>query len=146
MDRPVLRESGGRVVTHTMLLFSLGPVQSFIAQARKTRDLWLGSYLLAKLMEAAMEGVEKDIACEFVFPADRKVNGHIPDLPNKYIAIFTSKNDAEDAAKRSKADIKARWESITQQVQERVFHNVWLLTDDVIGIWDRQTNFDRFFE
>jgi CRISPR-associated protein Cmr2 len=129
-----------------MLIFSIGPVQSLIAQARKTRDLWLGSYLLAKLMEAAMEGVEKDIACEFVFPADRKVNGHIPDLPNKYIAIFTSKNDAEDAAKRSKADIKARWESITQQVQERVFHNVWLLTDVVMGIWDRQTNFDTFFE
>ncbi len=37
-----------------MLMFSLGPVQPFIEQARKTRDLWLGSFLLAKLMEAAM--------------------------------------------------------------------------------------------
>ncbi len=27
-----------------MLMFSLGPVQPFIAQARKTRDLWLGSF------------------------------------------------------------------------------------------------------
>ena len=28
-----------------LLLFSIGPVQSFIASARKTEDLWAGSYL-----------------------------------------------------------------------------------------------------
>ncbi|MBA5248658.1 MAG: hypothetical protein FE834_03865, partial [Gammaproteobacteria bacterium] len=30
----------------TTLHFSLGPVQGFIGQARRTRDLWAGSFLL----------------------------------------------------------------------------------------------------
>ena len=29
--------------------FTLGPVQSFVAQARRTRDFWAGSFLLSWL-------------------------------------------------------------------------------------------------
>src|SRR5579884_4046007 len=69
-----------------MLLFSLGPVQSFIAQARKTRDLMLGSFLLSMLMEAAMKGLDKE---KLVFPADPIIKNGISDLPNKFIAFST---------------------------------------------------------
>lgn len=37
------------------LLFQIGPVQDFIAQARSTRDLWSGSYLLSWMMAHAMK-------------------------------------------------------------------------------------------
>jgi CRISPR-associated protein Cmr2 len=40
-----------------LLLFSLGPVQSFIASARTVRDLWAGSYLLSWLTFAAMHPI-----------------------------------------------------------------------------------------
>lgn len=43
------------------LLFQLGPVQEFIAQARSTRDLWSGSYLLSWLMAHAMKAVSDQI-------------------------------------------------------------------------------------
>ena len=36
------------------LLFQIGPVQEFIAQARKTQDLWSASYLLSFLIAQAM--------------------------------------------------------------------------------------------
>jgi len=39
----------------SFLLFSIGPIQSFIAAARKTQDLWMGSYLLSYLTWKAME-------------------------------------------------------------------------------------------
>ena len=128
-----------------MLIFSIGPVQSLIAQARKTRDLWLGSYLLAKLMEAAMMDINEKA---FIFPGKRTVEGHIPDLPNKYIALFDSKEDVEKAIEQSLGDIKARWNTIQQQVQNKVFYKplLHLLTDEVKIIWNRQTNFDSFFE
>jgi CRISPR-associated protein Cmr2 len=129
----------------SMLIFSIGPVQSLIAQARKTRDLWLGSYLLAKLMEAAMENLGQ-LRGDFVFPIVPTVDGYIPDLPNKYIALFHIMTEAQSAADRSIKDIEGRWKIITQQVQARVFHNTPLLTAEVTSIWDRQTNFDRFFE
>ena len=37
-----------------ILNFSLGPVQGFIARARKTRDFWTGSFLLSYLAGQAM--------------------------------------------------------------------------------------------
>lgn len=39
----------------SMLLFTLGPVQSFISAARKTSDLWAGSYLLSYLSWQAIQ-------------------------------------------------------------------------------------------
>ena len=38
---------------------SIGPVQSFIAQARKAHDLFAGSALLTKLREDAMKTFEE---------------------------------------------------------------------------------------
>ena len=38
-----------------MLMFTIGPVQSFIEAARKTEDLWMGSYILSYLVATAMD-------------------------------------------------------------------------------------------
>lgn len=43
------------VFAPAFLLFQIGPVQEFIAQARSTRDLWSGSYLLSWMMAHAMK-------------------------------------------------------------------------------------------
>ena len=40
-------------MTAHLLLVTLGPVQDFIAQARRTRDLWYGSHMLSELGRAA---------------------------------------------------------------------------------------------
>ncbi len=37
-----------------ILQFTLGPVQGFVAQARRTRDFWAGSFLLSYLTGKAM--------------------------------------------------------------------------------------------
>jgi CRISPR-associated protein Cmr2 len=37
--------------------FTLGPVQSFVAQARRTRDFWAGSFLLSWLSTVAIQAV-----------------------------------------------------------------------------------------
>ncbi len=129
-----------------MLIFSLGPVQSFIMQARKTRDLWLGSFLLSKLMEAAMEGISGD----FVFPTRRTIEGNIPDLPNKYIAIFNSSKDAKDAAEQSRKQIVEEWNKIRGAVWKSViYNNPAIKTEDkeaAFKIWERQSNADTFFD
>jgi CRISPR-associated protein Cmr2 len=130
-----------------MLIFSIGPVQSLIAQARKTRDLWLGSYLLAKLMEAAMQGIDTKT---LVFPVHPTVEKSIADLPNKYIALLDSGEDAKKVAELSIVDSRALWETVQGQVKARVFRGTHNQTVKDIQksdeIWDRQTNFDRFFE
>jgi CRISPR-associated protein Cmr2 len=54
----------------SLLLFSLGPVQSFIAAARKTQDLWAGSWILSWLAWCAMRPlVEKMGPDAVIFPS-----------------------------------------------------------------------------
>ncbi|MGA3171133.1 MAG: type III-B CRISPR-associated protein Cas10/Cmr2 [Chthoniobacteraceae bacterium] len=51
------------------LKVQLGPVQDFIAQARSTRDLWSGSYLLSWLMAAGLKALSSEIGPDAViFP------------------------------------------------------------------------------
>jgi CRISPR-associated protein Cmr2 len=122
-----------------MLMFSLGPVQPFIMQARKTRDLWIGSLLLSKLMQAAMTGGKG----QFVFPTRRSV-GRIPDIPNKYVALFDSLEEAQGAAKQSRDEIQALWDDIWQKVWMKVINKHG---DDITwDIWQRQTEFTHLFE
>lgn len=52
-----------------LLLLQLGPVQDFIAQARSTRDLWSGSYLLSWLICHAIKAVTDRVGPDSViFP------------------------------------------------------------------------------
>ena len=56
-------------VRPALLLFQLGPVQDFIAQARSTRDLWSGSYLLSWLMGHAMKAISDQVGPDaLIFP------------------------------------------------------------------------------
>jgi len=51
------------------LLFTIGPVQDFIAAARSTRDLWSGSYLLSYLVARTLARVALDFGPDHViFP------------------------------------------------------------------------------
>ncbi len=51
------------------LLFTIGPVQSFISKARKTSDLWAGSYMLSYLIWESMKPiVEKFGPDVIIFP------------------------------------------------------------------------------
>ncbi len=118
MDSTGLSKStGGEAVSQYMLMFSLGPVQTFIAQARKTRDLWLGSYLLAILMEAAMQDM-KDVLVYPTIPT-LKVGSNIPDLPNKYVALFDDLKVAKKAAGDSKERISSCWKNICKDAWEQ---------------------------
>ncbi|MFY2560071.1 type III-B CRISPR-associated protein Cas10/Cmr2 [Corallococcus terminator] len=50
-----------------VLVLKVGPVQGFLAQARRTRDLWFGSYLLSCLSRA-MACALRDAGAELIFP------------------------------------------------------------------------------
>ncbi|MBR4673004.1 MAG: type III-B CRISPR-associated protein Cas10/Cmr2 [Victivallales bacterium] len=64
------------------LIFQAGPVQSFVAAARSTRDLWSGSYMLSWLTGNAIKAVTDECGPDsIIFPALRG-NG-IFDILNK---------------------------------------------------------------
>lgn len=127
-----------------MLMFSLGPVQTFIEQARKTRDLWLGSFLLSTLMEAGMKGIEES---SLVFPTKLIIEDNIPDLPNKFVAIFDTSTEARNAAKRTREQIEQYWNDICEDIWRRIIGgHARFSTTTTREIWERQTNPVNFFE
>lgn len=78
-------------MTNYLLLFTIGPVQSFIAQARKTQDLYAGSQLLSFLVKTAMAELKtKYPEVEFIFPKPQE--GEDISYPNRFIASFPEAN------------------------------------------------------
>jgi CRISPR-associated protein Cas10/Cmr2 subtype III-B len=66
------RSEDGKKLEPAFLLFQLGPVQDFIAQARSTRDLWSGSYLLAYMTAHAIHHVARQFGPDsIIFPSLR---------------------------------------------------------------------------
>lgn len=51
-----------------LIIIAIGPVQEFIASARKLRDLWQGSYLLSELSKTVALSLYNDKA-DLIFPA-----------------------------------------------------------------------------
>jgi CRISPR-associated protein Cmr2 len=73
-----------------LLAVSLGPVQGFIAQARRTRDLWFGSELLSQLSQRAAESLLQQQA-QLIFPAEEQLRPQGrrgPGVANKILATL----------------------------------------------------------
>ncbi|MBN1224821.1 MAG: hypothetical protein JXB23_16355, partial [Candidatus Aminicenantes bacterium] len=73
--------------TKHLFLYTIGPVQSFIAAARKTQDLWAGSYLLSHLVQAGLSRLnEKAPSSETIFPVDMSHAGpvNMALMPNRF--------------------------------------------------------------
>jgi CRISPR-associated protein Cmr2 len=122
-----------------MLMFTLGPVQPFIMQARKTRDLWLGSRLLSELMAIAITDIKEHI----IFPTVQEPENRTG-IPNKYVALFDSIKEASGAAERSIEQIRDFWEKAHGAVWGRIITDRF--EDVTWQIWQRQVNFDTLFE
>src|SRR5438477_9664995 len=76
-----------------LFLISVGPVQGFIASARRTRDLWFGSWLLSELSKAAaQEIVNGSTGNSLIFPAPHDKKQLQPGSPlnvaNKIVALI----------------------------------------------------------
>ena len=73
-----------------IFIFSIGPVQSFIAQARKTQDLYGGSRLLSELCQIAMNFAKKNKNIDIVFPIQSPT---AKSIPNRFIGLLTLMED-----------------------------------------------------
>lgn len=86
-----------------VLVISLGPIQDFIASARRCQDLWFGSYLLSELARATAQAIAADA---LVFPDGASAHGHRAERPegkrnevaNKVVAVLPGDADAARAA------------------------------------------------
>jgi CRISPR-associated protein Cmr2 len=128
--------------------FSLGPVQGFVAQARRTRDFWAGSFILSWLSAVAMCAVRAQNG-EILFPqADENFLAWLGD--KKAQKTSTSPPRQGNIPNRFKAAVNEDFQPL--KIQESVYQ-AWdelaeLVWQDVAPhenkktakIWDCQIN------
>jgi CRISPR-associated protein Cmr2 len=101
-------------VTRYLIAISIGPVQEFIAAARKTADLYSGSQLLMDIVGAAAEEFPAD---ERIYPASLEAGG-----ANKILAIVSGDpaQHAENAKRRARAHLRTVWEATVAPLERHV--------------------------
>ena len=134
--------SGGET---KILHFSIGPVQGFIADARRLRDFWAGSFLLSWLAGQAMKAVVKKDG-EIVFP---KVEGdelfaaindpasdtaYIGSLPNRFKARVPDDFDPQECVKA----VEGAWKELADKIWNKFVAPTKSHGNDTEGIWKRQ--------
>ncbi|MFY9825291.1 MAG: type III-B CRISPR-associated protein Cas10/Cmr2 [Thermoanaerobaculia bacterium] len=95
-----------------LLTFGIGPVHSFIAQARRVSDVWAGSYLLSDLTRQAIRVIKEDPDSQMIFPYLEGAN--IPEgLPNRFVCRIPL-GRAEEIAQSMKSEIERVWDAIVR--------------------------------
>lgn len=107
-----------------LLTFSIGPVQTFIAQARRVADLWAGSELLSHLAETAIKRLLDEPNCALVFPSFPS-RGQPPDgLPNRFVARVPGAA-ANVLAESLRAAVLGEWNRlVVEAVRELGRHDI----------------------
>ena len=89
-----------------LFLFSITPVQGFINQARKTQDLYAGSFILSHLCRTAAERAEQDYKARVIFP---KLTNEA--IINRFLAVVDSNDMSQHLQRLLKAAGQAAPES-----------------------------------
>jgi len=161
-------EMAGKPDDVGLLVFSITPVQGFIARARKMRDFWTGSVVLSWL---AFEGIrwiienlgadhilypslidqplvnaylEKEWSVSNAFKPElwKKQTSEIASLPNKFLFLAPFGQAQEIAAEIKKA-IHERWSKLSAMTLEYLAEKKGLVKDEINYLqkmFDRQTS------
>jgi CRISPR-associated protein Cmr2 len=125
-----------------IFLFQIGPVQAFIAQARRTQDLFIGSHLLSQLAAAGLEAASAYPGFEWIFP-EITSDGVKGGAPHRF--AFVCDGEPAEVAQTVKAAIDDRWlrgfaNPVQQYVRRRASSTAWE------SIFERQVEPEAWME
>lgn len=120
-------------MTAHLLLVTIGPVQDFIAQARRTRDLWHGSHLISELSRTVARTLTEDGARLLVPALDasddelrpcwtpvRPETERPPEaVANKILALIDDGGDPEELARHARAAVMSGLRDHAETVWQR---------------------------
>lgn len=128
--------------------FTLGPVQGFVAQARRTRDFWAGSFILSWLSAVAMRTVQKQGGV-ILFPEpdaafmkaleEGETGPSQGNIPNRFKAKVSEAFKPEEVV----AAVRQAWIALADWVYKNDLAEL-NLGGKTKGIWDQQI--ENFWE
>ncbi len=156
-----------------LLVFSVGPVQDFIATARRTQDLWMGSYILSYLAAAAMREIaripgstpEQYDLDRILFPtldgqplikklwlkermSDEELRQlTLATLPNKFTALVDSREHRNGLTGQAEQAVYAAWDELANQVADKFPKGIAeTVTQAWQNLWKEQADPHRWVE
>lgn len=107
-----------------LISIAVGPVQDFIASARRSRDLWFGSWLLSEISKAAANKIANGDKDRLIFPAINDLDDLKSDsdfnVVNKLTAIIKiEKGDVQKFAEDVQEAAKGRLSSLRNDAFKR---------------------------
>ncbi|MDW8016173.1 MAG: type III-B CRISPR-associated protein Cas10/Cmr2, partial [Bacteroidia bacterium] len=146
------------------LIFGIGPVQEVISAARRTADLWAGSWLLSFLTWKAIEVIIEQAGPDsIIFPSLRgqplfelwlskklpdyridealRKNLRIASFPNRFVAILPYLENgnallhAPNLVREAEEKVKESWDKLADTVKE---HLTKEFSRNVGSLWDTQ--------
>jgi len=150
----------GALPKPAFFLFAIGPIQDFIATARKTQDLWAGSYLLSFLSWSAMRVIVENLGPDSIIfpdlcgqpfmdkwlieekgiqidPPDREKLSS-PTLPNRFFAVIPEK-DAIAIGKEAEKTVRKTFLEIGMAVKGEMEKVTGIPPAAWTHLWERQT-------
>lgn len=122
-----------------IIVLTIGPVQSYISQARRTQDLWQGSRILSYLASQGVHHARKQPQADVIYPsisADQTDN-----IPNRLVVQWLGDGSgAAECAQGIEDAIRRAWQSLSENTLRYFSAN--LDSEDerktVADIWRRQ--------
>lgn len=140
-----------------LLFVSIGPVQEFIAEARKIRDLWSGSYILSLMTFQAMLPIIKKYNDKAIIyphisgsPIYRLFKGETVEeselqfaaIPNHFLAIVDNEEIADLMEEACNA-VNSYWSGLSDKTRDLIAQLVNSKFKGWDNLWDSQVN-DHF--
>lgn len=106
----------------SFVLFSVAPVQEFLAAARRTQDLFAGSRLLSYLVSSAMNKMIAD-GGEMIYPfmqeSELQQQTHLS-IPNRFLCRHPGKiSDAEKSCVAAAEEMQNQFSAISNRIRQQ---------------------------
>jgi CRISPR-associated protein Cmr2 len=111
-----------------LITLSIGPVQDFIAAARRTRDLWFGSWVLSEIAKAAAREIYQKDHQALIFPSADNLGEKLKpcnadenncfNVGNKLLLLIET-DEPECIVKKAKEKAEKRWQEIAKKALEK---------------------------
>ncbi|MBK8647509.1 MAG: hypothetical protein IPN16_13370 [Gemmatimonadetes bacterium] len=126
-------------LTHSMgpvVVGSLGPVQDFIAAARRCQDLWYGSWLLSSLSRAVADALAEECGSEsLVFPG--AVSKRDTAVANKIMTLVPVGLSTVQIAEQAHGALGMRLRQLRDEAFQRIdSSNLWRKSEALLQIDD----------
>lgn len=114
-----------------LLAISVGPVQEFIVAARRTRDLWFGSYLLSEISREVASEISREVAKAAENQGGRLIFPASLDAENVANVILAELNTGHPkaAAMQAKEAAQKRWREFAEEARGEasgvIRTNIW---------------------